>query len=1044
MSSPHSSCHSTARPPHSPASHDDPYPSQSPIAITDHRHRSDTLQTTSSTGSSLPYPQTPQTPAITGVLHRHQSDAVGALSASPTESLNLGRRRKDSYGFGDGLRGAASPPLSPSHSYAWTRFEPVSPAVDAHTPSSPAGPSQIPTIRSPACVSLQQATDTSNGIGAPPTTVQPVTSQSSTSSGQRDGTSQGQNPANEGHPPANITIRSVTSSPVPSAYNDTDGSNPPSDRSRSTLKAAVRRKLERSKTSFRVLNRPAFPSSNDGDQYNDAQATSSRGTTLNDSTSSVRGKRSAKLRGLFAVSRNNSSTAIRRVANLNGDQSSASGGSYTTSAHAELAPPAVTLHGVSPTPNGLHDFHVSENMAGHSSQVPYHARHLSVDVHGSGGPSSLPTRPLRHPSLIGMTPIQAPSDRIEHGLPAAPQRIHRPRAMSMPLPNTHELDLLTMLQADGEEVQQTPEDLFDSMLPRELKLLILKTLLKTHEEERGNSRLCGEIDGRKELIRLSRVSKNWQDLCFDGQLWPLIQLEPVSHLIHPNALERIITSALPCIRELHLRGMNTLLGNTLLTALSTQDGPSSKRWELASRSMWMPNLHSLDLRHCDSLTSTEISFIVSNAPGLRAINLKGVQAVTSEVIRSIAKSCRTLQSLDVSRCWDITLGDIITLIRAMDDHQAGALHTLHLAGIKSVGRYAGDFLPLVAERLIGLETLDLQGCTHIYSGDFQRHREVLDSLGRQSSITHLNLSGCAALKKDVFKHLAGRFSNLTKFELADLPYLFDGANDEDAGLIEFLRTTPKIQKLDLERTGQGGGVTDRVMNLLAYGRTTEGKRVGQELVELRISDAKDVTPEAMVRVLKWCSNLRVFEADNTLADQSVIHEVHARSALCCDVLTASLLDCPALTRRAHDLWPSRHVVRHGWTGWAAVPFEYDPSEVANTEVAKDIKARVNVLPNMLRKIPVIKTAWTWRHVMKTARDWRESRELVERKHNEAKKRLSAGSGNGGGDGLAEGAVEGAVGSGSGRRIRLGRRSGSAASGLGMGAYGNPNGSCAIM
>ncbi|WVF67196.1 hypothetical protein IAT40_001944 [Kwoniella sp. CBS 6097] len=1035
----HSSCHSghqtMSRPSHSPASHDDPFPSPGPIAITDNRQRSNTVLTTSSTGSSLPYPQTPQTPAIAGVSNAHQCVSPGALSASPTESLTLGRRRKDSYGFGDALR-AASPPLSPSYSY-WTRLEPIRPTTDDQTPStssSSAGPSQAAVAGPSTHATLRSVIG--NSVPAPDLAsliqrnIQVSTPPTHADSAHiyLNGTSHTHSAPNEGAAPATITVRSVTSSPVPSANNDGNGYITPSDKSRSTLKAAVRRKLERSRTSFRVLNRP--PVAVTGSSTHTTGDVHSNGAHLpldSIATESARrfsqGKRTARLRGLFAVSRNNSSTAIRSVANINSNQAGASN-SYTTSAHSDPAPPTVTLQGVSPSLDGLHYLYAPEHSTTHGQHYPRHARHLSVD--GSGDQALNPDRDegagaARHPWLIGITPIKDPSDGDGLDPASVPHRIRRHRALSMPLPDTHELDLLTMLQTDA-EVIEAPRDFFDTMLPRELKLLILRTLLRSHEEDTGNGRFCGEINGRKELIRFSR-------------LWPLIQLEPISHLLHPSTFERILTSALPCIRELHLRGMDSLVGATLLTALTTQDRPMYKPWELVTRSMWMPNLRLLDLRHCDSLTSTEIAFIVSNAPSLRSINLKGVQAVTSEVIRAIAKSCRTLQHLDVSRCWEITLGDMVTLIRSMDDHQAGALVALHLGGIKSIGRYAGDFLPLVAERLVNLVTLDLQGCTHIYSGDFERHGKVLDSLGRTSSITHLNLSGCAALTKDVFKHLEGRFPNLTKFELADLPYLFDGErDDEDAGLVRFLRTTPTIQKLDLERTGERGGVTDRVLDLLSYGRALNGERVGQMLVELKISDAKDVTPQAMARVIKWCKNLTRIEADNTAANRNVAHELQLQSDTRLEALTASLLDCPGITREAHEGRRPSYLVRHGWTGWPAVPFEYDADEIANTVIAHHIKANVDVSANMRLKLPVIKSTWLWKNT-KTTRDWREARDQAQIRHD----RLAAAS-----SGDCEVSDEGELSGGGDRTSRLGRRRGSGATGLALGVYGNSSGSCTIM
>ena len=52
---------------------------------------------------------------------------------------------------------------------------------------------------------------------------------------------------------------------------------------------------------------------------------------------------------------------------------------------------------------------------------------------------------------------------------------------------------------------QSKKDLFTTMLPRELKVMILKTMLEMGSEQEREARWDGEVGARKELIRLSRV-----------------------------------------------------------------------------------------------------------------------------------------------------------------------------------------------------------------------------------------------------------------------------------------------------------------------------------------------------------------------------------------------------------------------------------------------------------------------------------------------------------------------------------------------------------
>ena len=256
--------------------------------------------------------------------------------------------------------------------------------------------------------------------------------------------------------------------------------------------------------------------------------------------------------------------------------------------------------------------------------------------------------------------------------------------------------------------------------------------------------------------------------------------------------------------------MDNLDGSDLIASLArfnVQDGSSTFTSQLHQ-------LTTLDLRGCKRLTSDEVVFLISGAPNLQHVNLKGVQAVSSEVVRNLARTTKSLRSLDVSRCWNITLCDLVVFLKMMTPSQAAGMKVLRLAGIKGYGTTSGEFLPLVAERLVHLDMLDLQGCTHLFDSDFQRFAEVLDSEGRVSTLKHLIISGCASLDPTTFEHLARRVPELVKLEAAGLPDAYRDRRADDQSLVNLLRSVPKLERLDLEGTGLFGGVTDRVLDIL--------------------------------------------------------------------------------------------------------------------------------------------------------------------------------------------------------------------------------------
>jgi F-box/leucine-rich repeat protein 2/20 len=341
------------------------------------------------------------------------------------------------------------------------------------------------------------------------------------------------------------------------------------------------------------------------------------------------------------------------------------------------------------------------------------------------------------------------------------------------------------------------------------------------------------------------VSKSWQSLCLDGQLWSLVHLAPFASHMHTSTIRRIIFHAAPFISSLSLRGMDAL-GQDALDALESSS---------------LPNLVSLDMRGCRSVTSEDLERIITIAPKLRYLNLKGVQAVSSEAVRCIARYSTRLERLDLSRCWEITLGDIVNLLRNMSDEQANNLRSLRIAGLQSYGRGAVDLLPLIAVRLVNLELLDLHGCHHIHSSDFVRWAAELDGAQRVSPLKHLIISNCQSLTLPVFAQLTRRAPYMTCLEMAGLTSVFDGRDGIEAELGRMLKSMPLLERLDLDSEGTHEDISDSTIDVLIPGKFAEDVALGKELVELRIGYSKTISGEALVRLIRGCPKLKILEAD---------------------------------------------------------------------------------------------------------------------------------------------------------------------------------------
>lgn len=143
-------------------------------------------------------------------------------------------------------------------------------------------------------------------------------------------------------------------------------------------------------------------------------------------------------------------------------------------------------------------------------------------------------------------------------------------------------------------------NLFDTLLPREVRLRIMGMLLQIcveeHEKEvergewkgaRGRERWVGEVKGKRELVRTSRVrpvgigarrqetkltfksriqvSRTWLSLALDGQNWSSIPTSLLgADVLRTPALLRLVGQAGTFVRDLDLRGMRWLQGETLV------------------------------------------------------------------------------------------------------------------------------------------------------------------------------------------------------------------------------------------------------------------------------------------------------------------------------------------------------------------------------------------------------------------------------------------------------------------------------------------------
>lgn len=149
------------------------------------------------------------------------------------------------------------------------------------------------------------------------------------------------------------------------------------------------------------------------------------------------------------------------------------------------------------------------------------------------------------------------------------------------LPAMESLTVLSDVPLATEEPTGPPQppNKFDSLLPREVKLKIFEMVVQNASSEHAaavqgdqwsfkkakENRWVGKSAGLREVVKLSRVSQEWRELAFDGQLWQRIHLSKTfgNESLPATGLLRLARHSGAFLRTLDLRGFKSLQSSDL-------------------------------------------------------------------------------------------------------------------------------------------------------------------------------------------------------------------------------------------------------------------------------------------------------------------------------------------------------------------------------------------------------------------------------------------------------------------------------------------------
>ncbi|KAL8737998.1 MAG: hypothetical protein Q9190_008057 [Brigantiaea leucoxantha] len=347
----------------------------------------------------------------------------------------------------------------------------------------------------------------------------------------------------------------------------------------------------------------------------------------------------------------------------------------------------------------------------------------------------------------------------------------------------------------------------------------------------------------REIVRCSAVSRSWNKMCFDGQLWRNVDTEEYYRRIPSSSLVRIMTAAGPFVRDLNLRGCVQLW----------------ERWSTDGQAISEAcrNLEYFSLEDCRIDRSSVHYFLLRNTR-LVHINFSRLQAINNSAMKLIAQGCQQLQSLNVSFCSHLDTTGIHKVVQSC----------LKLKQLKASETRGWNNKPFLCE-LFKQNTLEQLVVAHNSDFDddscrvlFQGLDPEIDPLTGRAVVPprkfrHLNFSRCHALSDKGIKALSHNVPELSGLQVSHILGLSDDA------FKSLFEDTPFLTHLDMEELED---VTNATLQALARAPCAAHLRV------LNISYCENLGDTGMLPIIKSCPQLFSIEMDNTRVSDLVLTE----------------------------------------------------------------------------------------------------------------------------------------------------------------------------
>jgi F-box/leucine-rich repeat protein 2/20 len=335
-----------------------------------------------------------------------------------------------------------------------------------------------------------------------------------------------------------------------------------------------------------------------------------------------------------------------------------------------------------------------------------------------------------------------------------------------------------------------------------------------------------------DIIRCTAVSKAWQKMCMDGQLWMSFDATEFYRRMPAECLTKILSNAGPFVRDLNLRGCVQLQVGCRAAALADA----------------CHNVRRINLEGCQA-DRHSINYLLQQNTQLVRLNLSGLKGVTNSTCRTIAAHCPQLAYVNVNWCYNMDARGVRKIIDGCP--QLKDLRVNECRGLVDKE---------IMNRLFEtnrLERLFIHGCSDIRD----EHLKVLfegvnpdtcplsgRAIVPPRKLRHLDISKIYYLTHRGLQSLVGNVPDLEGLQLGGDIELTDDA------LTDLLPTVPKLTHLDLEELSELTNETPK--NIAA-------SPCHDRLEHVSFSYCENISDTGMLPLIKACRKLKNLEMDNT-------------------------------------------------------------------------------------------------------------------------------------------------------------------------------------